>query len=366
MSRPDGQGAGGLSPVVAGYPFFLLDELQTAVVLLDETLGVVYLNVAAETLLGVSARQVLGQPVAELAAEDVRYIDILRAALENFQPYVQHDMDIRLKHGGTAFVDSIVTPVEADGTSYALVEMVSTHRAQRIAMKQHLMSQYAANQAILGGLAHELKNPLGGIRGAAQLLEREFENPELQEYTQVIIGETDRLTTLLDRMMGHGPAQVLAPLSVHEVTERVRALLAVDSTPGIHIATDYDPSIPDLVADVDQLIQVVLNVARNAVQAMAGKGNLLFRTRIRRNVTLGDQLHRLAAVIQIVDDGPGIPPNMQNQIFSPLVTGRPEGTGLGLSIAQSLVHGHGGSIECSSQAGKTVFSVIVPVQEGPE
>ena len=341
----------------------LLDELQTAVLLLDQTLQVVYLNDAAESLFGVSARQGLGQPVAGLLAHESVYLAVLQTSLEQQQPYAEHDLELILAQRRSVFVDSTVTPVEISQVKHLLVELVSTGRQQHIAMSQQMLAQYQSTQAMLAGLAHELKNPLGGIRGAAQLLERQFDDPELSEYTQVIIGETDRLTTLLNRMMGGGPQQVLGQVNVHQVTERVRALLEVESGPEIHIVTEYDPSIPEFIADIDQLIQLVLNVARNGVQAMSDGGRLLLRTRIGRNMTLGNQLHPLVGVIEIIDDGSGIPANMLEQIFSPLVTGRPEGTGLGLSIAQSLAHDHGGVIECVSQPGETMFSVILPIRE---
>jgi len=214
-----------------------------------------------------------------------------------------------------------------------------------------------ANRELIRNLAHEIKNPLGGLRGSAQLLERELEKPELREYTQVIIQEADRLQSLMDRMLTPHRAPRLEPLSVHEVIERVRSLIKGEF--GIDTARDYDPSAPELVGDREQLIQAVLNIARNAAQA--GSRNILFRTRVVRQITIVRQRHRLALELQVVDDGPGVAEAIQDRIFNPLVSGREGGTGLGLSLAQTFVQYHQGVIEFESRPGRTIFRILLPL-----
>jgi two-component system nitrogen regulation sensor histidine kinase GlnL len=212
------------------------------------------------------------------------------------------------------------------------------------------------------GLAHEIKNPLGGLRGAAQLLEKQLDSEELKEYTNVIISEADRLQTLLNRILGPNrmPEKVL--VNIHEVLERVRSLVSVEVGDGIKLVRDYDPSIPEVMADPDQLVQALLNIIRNACQALNGEGEVKLRTRVERKFNIGQNSHNLVARINIEDSGPGIPKEMIDKIFFPMVTGRAEGTGLGLSISQSLIEQHGGLIECQSEPGHTVFSIFLPIE----
>jgi two-component system nitrogen regulation sensor histidine kinase GlnL len=219
---------------------------------------------------------------------------------------------------------------------------------------------------LVRGLAHEIKNPLGGLRGAAQLLDLELHDPELKEYTQIIIDESDRLQGLLDKMLGPNKLPNKKSLNIHEVLERVRQLVQAESSGSLLIKSDYDPSIPDIYADKDQLIQAILNIARNAVQALNGKGNIIFKTRIHRQMNIGRKRYKLAVKCDIIDNGPGVDPAMMSQIFYPMITGRAEGTGLGLSIAQALINQHSGLIECNSEPGKTVFSISLPMETGNE
>jgi two-component system nitrogen regulation sensor histidine kinase GlnL len=214
-----------------------------------------------------------------------------------------------------------------------------------------------ANRELIRNLAHEIKNPLGGLRGSAQLLERELERPELREYTQIIIKEADRLQTLMDRMLTPHRAPRIEPLGVHEVLERVRSLVKAEF--GVVIERDYDPSLPDLVGDREQLIQAVLNIARNSAQA--GSSSIVFRTRAIRQATIVRHRHRLALELQVIDDGPGVPEEIQDRIFNPLVSGREGGTGLGLSLAQTFVQYHQGVIEFESRPGRTIFRILLPL-----
>ena len=224
------------------------------------------------------------------------------------------------------------------------------------------MSQQNTARLLVRGLAHEIKNPLGGLRGAAQLLDLELHEPELKEYTQIIIAESDRLQGLMDKMLGPNKLPNKQALNIHEVLERVRQLVQVEASGGLTVRYDYDPSIPEIQADKDQLIQAILNIARNAAQAMDGKGEIMIKTRIHRQMTIGRKRYKLTVKIDIIDYGPGIEADMLNQIFYPMITGRAEGTGLGLSIAQALINQHNGLIEYHSEPGHTVFSIFLPVE----
>jgi two-component system nitrogen regulation sensor histidine kinase GlnL len=245
--------------------------------------------------------------------------------------------------------------------SEILVEMQQVDNHLRISKEEQLLSQQNTARLLVRGLAHEIKNPLGGLRGAAQLLDLELRDPELKEYTQIIIAESDRLQGLMDKMLGPNKLPNKKAINIHEVLERVRQLVQAESSGNLAIKSDYDPSIPDIQADRDQLIQAILNIAKNAVQALNGQGNIVIKTRIHRQITIGRKRYKLAVKCDITDNGPGIDADMMNQIFYPMITGRADGTGLGLSIAQALINQHNGLIECSSEPGNTVFSIFLPI-----
>lgn len=344
-----------------------VENLSTAVILLDESLRINYLNPAAEMLIGASWRKVSGRPLAELLPESHNFLNTLLECIESGQSVTDRELILPLLDGRRVTVDSTATAL-SDGHQGRglLVEMQQLDRHLRIAREEHLLSQQQATSALLRGLAHEIRNPLGGLRGAAQLLERELENASLTEYTQIIISEADRLEDLLNRMLGPRGNRERTSINIHEVLERVRMLVKAEVPEGIKILTNYDPSIPQLDADRDQLIQALLNIARNAAQALDEEGQITLQTRIERQFTIGTTRHRLVARIDIIDDGPGIPPAMIEQIFYPMVTGRDDGSGLGLSIAQSLINQHGGLVECSSQPGRTEFTVRLPLESSHE
>jgi two-component system nitrogen regulation sensor histidine kinase GlnL len=243
------------------------------------------------------------------------------------------------------------------------VELEQVDRHLRISMEEQLVAQQNAARMLLRGLAHEIKNPLGGLRGAAQLLEGELDDEELREYTKIIMEESDRLQSLVDRMLAPNKPPRKSRLNIHRILERVRQLVQVEAPPGVLLERDYDPSLPLVDGDSDQLIQAILNIVRNAAQAVGKTGRIVIRTRIHRQVTVGYRCSRRAVKIDVVDDGPGISPELMGQMFYPMVTGRADGTGLGLSIAQSLIHQHGGFIECSSEPGNTVFSIFLPLEK---
>ncbi len=345
----------------------LLDNLATAVLVLDRELRFLYLNPAAEQLLTVSGRQSRGQALAGLVQLDDQLQSGLREARDSESAYTGREATLTLSDGTQRVVDFTASPLPlGDAETGLLVELNALDRYLRIAREATLLAQQDATRALARGFAHEVKNPLGGLRGAAQLLQRQLEDADLHEYTDIIIREADRLQSLMDRMLGPNSRPALSTISVHESTEHVLKLLVAEAPAGVRVSSDYDPSIPPVVVDRDWLIQALLNIARNSLQAIGDAGSIQIRTRVLRQQSIGPKIHRLVAQVQIIDDGPGIPVSMQDKIFFPMVTGRADGTGLGLSIAQSLIGQLGGLIECSSVPGRTVFDVLIPVENGDE
>ncbi len=344
----------------------ILENQTTAVLWLDGELRFSYLNPAAETLLKLDARQVLGRTVADCLPEAHELAAALKRAAESRETFTQRELKLPLADGANITVDCTATPVEeSEGETPLLVELAPLDRHLRISRDDAFIAQHAANRVLARNLAHEIRNPLGGLRGAAQLLERRLPDEALKEYTGVIMREADRLTALVDAMLGPTQPSRLLRVNIHELLEHVLKLMAVEASAGIELHRDYDPSLPDLELDRDQMIQALLNIARNAREALGQRGNITFRTRVLRQFTIGQRRHKLAACVDIADDGPGIPAELQPRIFAPLVSGKAGGTGLGLSIAQELVNRHAGLIECSSAPGSTVFSVILPLDETP-
>lgn len=338
----------------------IIENINTAVLMFDSALRLSYLNPAAEMLFAVSARQVRGMEAAELMPEAGNFVEALKRSLQSQHPFTERELQLRVADN-TVTVDSTATPL---GSHKILVEFLQVDRHRRITREETLLAQYQANRAILRGLAHEINNPLGGLRGAAQLLEGELSDKALKEYTKVIISEADRLRNLLSRMLGPNALPQKQDTNIHQVLERVRSVVLAEIPKGVRIARDYDPSIPEFHADSEQLIQAVLNIVRNATQAVEQAGHITLRTRIMRQFNIGQRYHKLVARIDIIDDGPGIPADLIENIFYPMVTGRADGTGLGLSIAQTLVNQHGGLIECASSPGRTVFTLLLPIENG--
>jgi len=339
----------------------ILDNLNTAILLFDKELILRYINAAGEELMADSANHLAGQTAHELfRLSDAGFIANLRQALSTQEPLLERLLSLN-RPGQSITVNLSVTPLHSQPNKIELLaEFQQADNQLRISKEERIMQQNTA-RLLVRGLAHEIKNPLGGLRGAAQLLDLELDDPELKEYTKIIIAESDRLQSLMDKMLGPNKPPNKEPLNIHAVLERVRQLVRVESSGTLLVKADYDPSIPDVLADQNQLIQAVLNIVRNAVQATDGKGDIVIKTRIHRHLNVGRKHYKLAAKIDIIDDGPGIEPDMLQQIFYPMVTGRAQGTGLGLSIAQSLVNQHNGLIECASEPGCTVFSVYLPI-----
>ncbi|KHO63562.1 MULTISPECIES: nitrogen regulation protein NR(II) [Pseudomonas] len=346
----------------------LLDNLNTATLLLDERLCLEYMNPAAEMLLAVSGQRSHGQFISELFTESPEALGALRQAVEQAHPFTKREATLVTLGGQPLTVDYAVTPIVEHGRNRLLVEVHPRDRLLRITKEEAQQSQLETSRMLVRGLAHEIKNPLGGIRGAAQLLARELPDEALRDYTNVIIEEADRLRNLVDRMLGTNKLPQLRPANIHEVLERVASLVEAESQGRVPLLRDYDPSIPEVLIDQEQMIQAVLNIARNALQALGDSRQpapqITLRSRALRQFTIGHQRHRLAVRIEIIDNGPGIPPELQETIFYPMVSGRPDGTGLGLAIAQSIISQHQGLVECESQPGHTVFSISLPLEQG--
>lgn len=327
---------------------------------------IVDLNPAAENILGISVQRARGGSLLRLVDDEPELRDILARVIATGDHYAN---EMRLGrsevHGEDRIVDCRVSPIVC-GTAALLVEMTDVTRRSRISRENALLIQHGAGRQMIRQLAHEIKNPLGGIRGAAQLLARQLNNAELTEYTDVVISETDRLAALVDTLLGPGGPPNKQPLNVHELLEYVVRIIEVDEHKKLVFRRDYDPGLPLIDLDRDQMVQALLNLVRNASAALDGQGTITLRSRAVTNFTIGDKRHRVIASIEIEDDGPGIPVDMQDSIFYPLVTSRPEGTGLGLPAAQELLSRHGGLIEFESKPGRTVFFVRIPLQqEGP-
>ncbi len=346
----------------------LLDNLKTGIVVMDKELRLLFLNVAAENLLEISAQKANNLFIGDVLKDAAEDIGEMQTALNNSNSFTKRQARLQLMQGKSVHVDYTITPYDEDGEQHALLEIASLQHSYRINREESLNSTHATTRELVRGLAHEIKNPLGGIRGAAQLLAAELDSEDLADYTNVIIAEADRLHKLVDRLVGSRQPLKMQPINVHEVLERVKSLVEAEiSGNGIDLVRDYDPSIPPVLADSSQLIQAMLNIVRNAMQALFSPkvdhdlGRIYLQTRILRNATIGAKFHRLVASIKIIDNGPGIKPEMIDSIFYPMISGRPEGTGLGLSITHSIINQHKGQIECKSKPGKTCFTVLLPV-----
>lgn len=343
----------------------LLDSLVTSVFVLDRELHVTYLNAAAQTLLALSPNQVLGRRITECARGAELLLPLFERARQSGEGVVQRELAWPLPGGVDRILDCAATEVVLGGTPSLLLEIEDITQHRRLTRENALLAQLGGSRLMVRQLAHEIKNPLGGLRGAAQLLERELLDPALREYTRVIISEADRLTNLLDCMLGPGRPPAKQLVNVHELLERVYRLLSSEAPQGVCVDRDYDPSLPAITVDPNHIIQAMLNLGRNALQALSGRTEpaprLILRTRVASNVGIGGRRHRLVTSIQFEDNGPGVPADIRDTIFYPLVSGRADGSGLGLGIAQDLVSRHGGLIEFDSAPGRTIFVIYLPM-----
>jgi len=344
----------------------IVDNLETVVMLFDRDLCLNYINPAGEMLFSASSRNMVGQKACDLMSCPEEIVgNNLRNALHNNQPFTEREVRMPLPDGSDITVDlSIIPLMESEESSDGLlVEIQILDRHARITREEQLLAQQTMTRDLVRGMAHEIKNPLGGIRGAAQLLEAELNTEELKEYTQVIIAETNRLQLLVDRMLGPNKLPKNRQLNIHDVLEHVRILILAE-TNRVPIWRDYDPSIPEIYGDQDQLIQAILNIVRNAERALKDIAEpvITMKTRIARQMTLGSQRHRLVARIDIIDNGPGVAEEIKDKLFFPMVSNSEGGVGVGLSISQTLINKYGGLIECRSEPGNTVFTIWLPVE----
>ena len=348
-----------------------LDLLATAVMVVDENERVCYMNPAAENLFGLSAHNAEGTPLETLFQGGGVLMSAIGYARDNNCSYTEHDLALSANGYGALHLSCTVTPVDTSGAEPMggfLIEFRHIEQQLKIAREERMMDQSQANRELIRNLAHEIKNPLGGIRGAAQLLDRELERPGLHEYTQVIMKEADRLQILMDRLLTPHRLPQPSQVNIHEVLERVRSVIVAEF-PGIAVKRDYDTSLPTVEGDREQLIQATLNIARNAAQAIATnppprqKGEIRLITRVARQVTLARKRYRHAIEVSIVDNGPGIPEALRERVFYPLVSGREGGSGLGLTLAQNFISQHHGTVTFESTPGRTCFSILLPVIE---
>ncbi|MGC4060569.1 MAG: nitrogen regulation protein NR(II) [Aquabacterium sp.] len=345
------------------------DHLATMVAVVEPDGLCLFANAAFEEVLGLSRRSVMRESIFDWFVDALLLKDIVAAVARN--EFATSRLQAELKRhlhvsaGDPLPVQVIVTRL--DHAHQVLIELVEVEQQTKQEREERALDQAQANKELIRNLAHEIKNPLGGIRGAAQLLQMELESKSLTEYTQVIIHEADRLQALVDRLLApHRRPHLVSDVNIHEVCERVRSLILAEFPKGLKVWRDYDTSLPEFRGDREQLIQAVLNIAHNAAQALSeriatGDAMLTLRTRVARRVTINRHLHRLALVLHIEDNGPGIPQAIRDRIFYPLVSGREGGSGLGLTLAQTFVQQHQGTIECESEPGHTVFKILIPL-----
>ena len=344
----------------------ILDALTTAIVLVDGADAILYLNNAAEGLLGISNKRAVGKLLPGLlpGLEDIS--DLCLRARERQRSFGQTLHIASMQHDGSELeLSARVSPWTDSQPDAVIVEFFDITARHQLDRENALIAQRGASRRMLRQLAHEIRNPLGGLRGAAQLLEGELDDPSLHEFTRIIIGEADRLEGLVAGLLGPGSRPDRQQVNVHEILEHI-ATLTRSAAPELTLLRDYDPSLPELLLDRDQLTQAFLNLARNASQATDDAGTVTLRTRVATNHALNGRHYKLVALIEVEDDGPGVPVEIADTIFYPLVTGRKDGTGIGLPLAQDLVNRHDGLIEFVSQPGKTVFTVSLPVLDAAD
>ncbi len=339
----------------------VLEHQTIAIVVVSGSLGIKFVNPAAEDLFGVSGQRVLGASLETLFQNPRNILGDPAGRSADERSFTLRQQHLFLPGGEEFVVDLTVVPIDGGDL---LIEVQPLNRLLRINLDDRLINVQETTAELVRGLAHEIKNPLGGIRGAAQLLDRELGRPDLAEYTRVIIREADRLTELVDSMLGPSRPLKIAPVNVHRVLEHVARIAKSGMAPAqLHMSRDYDPSLPDVDADEDQLIQALLNLVSNACIALeeVREGCITLRTRALRQFTIAGRRHRLVVQIDIIDNGPGIPEELIDRMFYPMISGRPHGTGLGLAIAQTIVRRHNGVLECESRPGRTQFSVLLPL-----
>ncbi len=342
-----------------------LELLATAVLLLDRSRRVTYANPAAENLFALSKKHLVGHRPDQVFSESSGLSAAIDKAVQGGATYTEQELEVGVNGKPKLHLTCTVSPLETKDAAL-LLEFRHIDQQLKIAREERLNEQQQANRELIRNLAHEIKNPLGGIRGAAQLLERELDRPHLIEYTQVVIGEADRLQALVNRLLTPHRLPTFRRTNIHEILTRVRGVVRAEF-PQVAIASDFDISLPEFDADPEQLTQAVLNIVRNAAQALEQTSvnpRIQLTTRVARYLTLAKRRHRVALALSIEDNGPGIPESIRDRIFYPLVSGREGGSGLGLTLAQAFIAQHGGAIECESIPGRTVFTILLPIDPG--
>lgn len=342
----------------------IVDTLNSSIVCLNKDWTINYVNFAAEELFSSSASGLYGKNIHQLFSQVEP--NTITAKLEAFSAdsfaITEHAAKITLANGKSISADYSIYPIDStDNTEQILIEIKKLDWQSKITREEFTNLKKQASLQFAQGMAHEIKNPLGGIRGAAQLLDRELNEPQMRQYTEVIINEVDRLTALINNMLGPNTEIVKSPLNILEVLEHIRRLMIAAESTRINIKIDYDPSIPELMGDKRQLIQALLNIVQNAAQSIDNTGEIIFKTRIGRRFTVGKVTHPLVVQVDISDNGNGISAEIKDTIFLPMVTNKAEGSGLGLPIAQEIVSRHGGIIIFESSPQGTTFSTILPL-----
>jgi len=338
----------------------LINQILAAVLVVNRDLSIEWCNPAAEELLCLSKKRLLGSHLSDILIDAGFSAKAIAYSLRSGNPYHQRETLMTLFNNEKFIADISVSNLDINDEQKLLVEIRQTDREHYIGLESSEYSQHIAASALVRGMGHEIKNPLGGLRGAAQLLSMELTEPVLKEYTEVIIKEADRLSALVDRMMAPHKQGKKQFINIHQLIESVLNLLTLEAGDKLVIDRDYDPSLPEFLACGDQIQQAMLNLMQNSVQAMQGEGRLTVKTRIIRQMLLGDQLCRLVLRIDISDDGSGVPDDLKDKLFMPLVSGRSGGTGLGLGIAQSLIQQHSGLIEYQDASERTTFTIYLP------
>ncbi len=342
----------------------IIDHLSTAILLLDGDLRLKCINAAGESMLSVSSNRVEGMTAKEIWPSSSYFNRAIGKSIETGATRIERSVDIDLNEARSIKVDCMITPIlEEEFPTEILVELTDANAYERVINEENQKTVQEAAKESVQGMAHEIKNPLGGIRGAAQLLEAELNDDGLKEYTQIIVNEADRLRNFIDRMLSPSKTFGKTEMNIHEVLEYVVSVVRAENSHALNIRKNYDPSIPYIKADREQIIQAILNLIRNAAQAIDNTGTITLKTRIRRQVTIQNKLNRHVIVLEIIDDGPGIPPEIEAGAFYPMITGRPEGTGLGLTIAQQIIQSHGGLINYERENGNTYFTILLPIEE---
>lgn len=343
----------------------LIQRMQTTVIVVDSTLCIHFINESGLALLETGFRQVQGRPLNDFVSEDRFSLARYRSAFDTSEGFNECESQLFLKDGRIMMVDIQVSLHYQQKSQYLLIEILPIDKQRKLTLETQQYAQQTAAKELIRGLAHEIKNPLGGIRGAAQLLSKELKDPAHNEFTEMIIDQADRLRSLVDRLLGPNSLPQKKVCNIHEIIEKVCAVIDADLSHDIHIERDYDPSIPDIYADPDMMQQALLNIAKNASQAlkMSKKVNPVmgFRSRIDRQCVIKGKRHGLCCMVSIVDNGPGIPDELRDTLFYPMVTTKLDGSGLGLSIAQTLADHHDGKIDVESYPGYTEFTLHIPI-----